>query len=310
MLFDQIEEELIDRVLPVLHRGEPMDLVDDESVDPAVPWQKTLQDRASDIVTQAFAGDADAAALARMGELIARRRAIVRAWKAELPLVGVRLVPPRRLVPEGDYAAALRHRAPKATLDEWDDVHDELLRAESIATFERLRDRFAVSTERHEVQHRIDYARGLVPVPPRIAERLGLEDTLAAKPGSYVARCRDEASAYLAQIAEDTGSPALTLLLLSRFLFDRREWGTAYACASLAVFDMLSPAMGVPAADAPLVRGGAVLREELARRVLAMTAAPAEEIRHAARETWEEAYGGPLATVKVREVARYPEWRH
>ncbi len=310
VLFDQIEEELIDRVLPSLHRGEPMDLVDAESADAAIPWQRDLQARASDIVAESFAGDADAAALARMGDLIARRRAIVRKWKAELPLVGVSLVPPRRLVPEVDYAAELRHRAPKATLDEWDDVHDELLRPASIATFERLRDRFARSTERHEVQHRIDYARGLVPVPARIAERLGLDDTLAAPPGSYAARCRDETSAYLAQVAEEEGSPALTLLLLSRFLFDRHEWGTAYSCASLAVFDMLSPALGVPGAEGPLVRGGGVLREELARRVIDITGRRAEDIRDAARKTWEEAYAATLPKVTVREVVRHAAWRH
>jgi hypothetical protein len=310
VLFDQVEEELIDRVLPVLHRDEPMDLVDDESADAAVPWQRDLQARASDIVAQAFAGDADATALVRMGDLIARRRAIVRKWKADLPLVGVRLVPPKRLVPEADYAEELRYRAPKATLDDWDDVHDELLRPATIATFERLRDRFARSLERHEVQHRLDYARGLVPVPARIAERLGLEDTLAAPPGSYAARCRDETSAFLAQIAEEEGSPALALLLLSRYLFNRHEWGTAYSCASVAVFDMLSTTLAMPGAEARLVRGGSVVRDELARRVLDITGRGADEIRAAARKTWEEAYGGTLARVTVRDVAKHTAWRH
>jgi hypothetical protein len=213
-------------------------------------------------------------------------------------------------VPESDYAAELRYRAPRATLDEWDAIHDELLRPASIATFERLRDRFARSTERHEVQHRIDYTRGLVPVPARIAERLGLEDTLAAPPGSYAARCRDETSAFLAQVAEEEGSPALTLLLLSRFLFDRHEWGTAYSCASVAVFDMLSSALALPGAEGPLVGGGGVLREELARRVIDITGRRAEDIRGAARKTWEEAYGATLARVTVRDVKRHTPWRH
>jgi hypothetical protein len=310
VLFDQIEEELIDRVLPVLHRGEPMDLVDEETADAAVPWQRDLQARASDIVAQAFASDADATALAHMGDLIARRRAIVRKWKADLPLVGVRLVPPKRLVPEADYAGELRYRAPKATLDDWDDVHDELLGPASLATFERLRDRFARSTERHEVQHRLDYARGLVPVPARIAERLGLEDTLAAPPGSYAARCRDETSAFLAQIAEEEGSPALTLLLLSRYLFNRHEWGTAYSCASVAAYDMLSTTLAVPGAESRLVRGGSVVREELARRVLDITGRGADELRAAARKTWEEAYGATLERVTVRDVAKHTAWRH
>jgi hypothetical protein len=73
---------------------------------------------------------------------------------------------------------------------------------------------------------------------------------------------------------------------------------------------MLSPALGVPGAEGPLVRGGGVLREELARRVIDITGRRAEDIRGAARKTWEEAYGATLPKVTAREVVRHAAWRH
>jgi hypothetical protein len=310
VLLDQIETELIERVLPALRAGETVGLVDEASLAPDVAWQKDLEARAGEVVRAYFAGDADAAALTHMGELIARRRAVVKKWQNDLPLVGLRLRPPRRLVPAADYADELRLKATKESLDEWDAIHEELLSRSNLALFERLRDRFARSTERHEVQHRVDYARGLVPVPARIVERLGLESALDPAPGSYAARCRDETSAYLAQMAEPTDSPTLTLMLLSHFLFDKDEWGTAYSCASLTIFELLSTALALPDADAPLVRYGSVQREALTRRFLAMTDHSTADLRDAARRAWEGAYASPLAHVTTRETVRNKSWRH
>jgi hypothetical protein len=310
VLFDQIETELIELVLPALHPGETVGLLDEKTIDPAAGWQRELEGRAAEIVRGTFAGDADAPLLARLGELIGRRRAIVRKWKAELPLVGFNLVPPKRLVPEADYAGELRHRAPKATLDEWDDIHDELLRPTNVALFERLRDRFARTTERHEVQHRIDYARGLVPVPASIVTRLGLDNPLDALPGSFAAHCRDETSAYLAQMADPVDSPSLTLMILSKFLFDRDQWGTAYSCAAVTIFELLSTALALPDAEERLVRNGAVVREALERRLVEITARSQQELHDAARRAWEGAYGGELAKIAVHEVAHNRAWRH
>jgi hypothetical protein len=310
VLLDQSETELIERVLPALRVGESVGLVDEASLAPDLAWQKDLETRAGEVVRAYFAGDADAARLTHIGELIARRRAIVKKWKNDLPLVGVELNPPRRLIPDADYSGELRLKATKASLEEWDDIHDDLLSSANVALFEKLRDRFARSTERHEVQHRIDYGRGLVPVPARIAERLGLDNALDPAPGSYAARCRDETSAYLAQMAEPTDSPTLTLMLLSHFLFDRREWGTAYSCASVTIFELVSTALRLPEADVPLVRYGSVQREALARRFIAMTDHPAGELRDAAKRAWEQAYASPLAKVTTREAARHTAWRH
>jgi hypothetical protein len=310
VLFDQIETELIERVLPALSKGESVGLIDEDSLASDVTWQKDLEARAGEVVRTYFAADADAAALAHIGDLIARRRALVKKWKNDLPLVGVRLHPPRRLVPDADYAGELRLKATKASLEEWDEIHDDLLTSSNIALFERLRDRFARSTERHEVQHRVDYGRGLVAVPARIAERLGLENPLAAAPGSYAARCRDETSAYLAQMAEPTDSPPLTLMLLSHFLFDKGEWGTAYSCAALTIFELVSTVLAAPDADLPLVRYGSVQRETLTKRFIALTDQSVDALREGARRAWEEAYGAPLAHVTTREAARNAPWRH
>jgi hypothetical protein len=310
VLLDRIEEELIELILPTLKEGEPLALLDAKSADPGAPWQATLGARAGEVVRAYFATDADAAALRRIGELLAKRRAVVETWKRELPLVGLRLRPPTRLVPESDYAGELRHRVGRASLDDWDDLHEELLRPANIETFERLRDRLARSTERHEVQHRLDYTRGLVAAPALLAERLGLESRIDLLPGTYPARCRDETSAYLAQMADASDSPTLTLVMLARFLFDRGHWGSPYSCAAQMVFELLGRELAVPGAEEPLVTGGSVRRDALAGRFGMLLDHPPAELREASGSAWAGAFGAPLPPVTSRETARNARWRH
>jgi hypothetical protein len=311
VLLDQVETELIQLVLPALSPAEGVELAGDEGdPDPGADWPAVVESRAGDLLRDYFAGAEDRATLERIGALLVRRRAIVRKWKRELPLVGLDLRAPARLVPEADYASELRHRVPSASLDEWDRIHDELLAPGTVAAFERLRDRFAFSTERHEVQHRLDYARGLVPVPTHIADRLGVQNPLDVPAASYAGRCRDETSAYLAQMADPGDSPVLSLVLLARFLFDEAHWGSPYACAAQMVYELVGAELGVERADVPFVRRGEVVRPELAKRFVAIFARPPAELRDAARAAWERAYGEPLPAAFARDVATHARWRH
>ena len=47
-------------------------------------------------------------------------------------------------------------------------VRGRVRRIALAALDERFRDRYVASVQRHEVQHRLDFDRGLVPVPPSI----------------------------------------------------------------------------------------------------------------------------------------------
>ena len=111
-------------------------------------------------------------------------------------------------------------------------------------------------------------------------------------------------------MADPTDSPALTLVLLSKFLFDRQQWGTAYSCASVTIFELLSTTMKLPDAEERLVRGGAVVREALERRFLEITSRTEAELHEAAHLAWEGAYGGALAKVQTRDVIRNRAWSH
>jgi hypothetical protein len=99
-------------------------------------------------------------------------------------------------------------------------------------------------------------------------------------------------------------------MLLSQFLFDKRQWGTPYSCAALTIFQLLSAALSLPDADAPLVRYGGVMRDVFTSRFLTLTDRPGAELRDAARRAWERAYASTLPHAVLREVTHSTPWRH
>lgn len=310
VLLDQVERELVDVVLPALAPGEGLDLLDRESRDAASAWQRELSARAGDVVRASFRGAEDEARLARLGELLTQRRKLVARWTSGLQAQGLSLREPTRLVPDAAYEEDLSHRVPRKSLEEWAALHKELLGAGNLATFERLRDRFASATERHEVQHRLDYARGLFPVPRPLAARLGIVNPLDVEPTSLAARARDEASAYLAQMAEAELPAALTLVTVSRFLFDRALWGDPYSYAALAVLDAMADEATTQTGESELLQGGGVRRERVAERVLALTDLPDAQLRDVGRRAYQRLFGDAMAAVTTRDVAQNRTFRH
>lgn len=310
VLLDQVERELVDVVLPALAPGEGLELLDRESRDPASPWQRELAARAGEVVRASFRGAEDEARLARLGELLVQRRRLVARWTADLRALGLTLREPSRLVPDAAYEEELSHRVPRASLEAWATLHKELLGEGNVATFERLRDRFASATERHEVQHRLDYARGLFPVPRPLASRLGIANPLDVDPTSLAARARDEASAYLAQMAAAELPAALTLVTVARFLLDKALWGDPYGYAALAVLDALADEATTRAREEEVVEAGAVRRERVAERVLALTDLPDAQLRDVARRAYVRLFGDAVSAVTTREIARNRTFRH
>lgn len=312
VLLDQVESDLVRYVLPALPDGSPMSLID-EATELEVEarggdWAPGVNARAGELVRGYFAQTDQGRdrAVRRVGELLARRRALIASWRKDLAGLGHVLRVPERLVPEADYAEELSLRVPRAQLGEWDSLHAELLQSDNLAAFRRLRDFYVASVERHEVQHRIDFARGLVPIPELLCRQLGVEDPLDAPEGTLRARAREELSAYLASIVSSTHSPVLELVLLSRHVFVGR--GGTYWHAALAAFRGIGGELGLDV-DA-LIGRGVIRPERFAKLWTELLLKPPAELRAAAERFYAKAYGGPLAAVEVVGRVEHRQWRH
>ena len=116
-------------------------------------------------------------------------------------------------------------------------------------------------------------------------------------------------SAHLAELTRVTPDSALDILLLSRFLMDRTQWGTPYHVAALVIFTELANELGLNAGG-PLVVRGRVRRERVATLTLEITSKPPNEVAAAAKKIWERLYGEPLLDVETRLIVQRPVWRH
>jgi hypothetical protein len=322
VLFDQIEETLIAEFLPALAEGETLDLLDDKSRNAKEPWQRDAEERSARITRETFAAGTEAkelAALKELGTLLAKRRQILKRWQTDLGQQSLTLRPPKRLLPERDYAQDLWVRVSRDSRHEWDAVHDTLRETKTLKTFEGLRDRFAEGTARHEVQHRLD-AQKAPPCPTsgacatlRVPETVrkfagGIPGEYA--PGGLGARVSDETSAYLAEMADAPISPKLTLVSLSHFLFNREAWGDTYCYAALAILEALSDAKALGDPESPMVYGGQVQRRHVASLLAILYALPDEALRSSAKAAWEKLFERTLPHVTYREEHQNEKWRH
>jgi hypothetical protein len=311
VLLDQIETELVTYVLPALPEGEGVVLVDVESLDGDAKWQAELAKRCGEVVRAYIASGSgvDSAAITRLGVLLARRRTLVEKWRTSIAGLGLTLRVPKRLIPEADYSAELDVRVPRGDLYEWNDIHEELLSSRMEKAFVSVRDRYARDVERHEVQHRLDFARDLIPVPDALAKQLDIRNTLDAPSNSVPGRARDELSAYLAAMGSTDDSPMLTLVLLGRFVFDESWLRDPYAYAAFVAIDEMAREVGV-ADSGPLVAPGRIRREAMSQRFLALLSKSPKEIHDAACRVWERLYGLPLPHVTEGRVIANEPWRH
>lgn len=322
VLYDQIEEELIVRVLPGLAEGEKVELVDDDSRDSNKAWQSDIESRSARMVRESFAAAADRAELVELGTLLARRRAILRKWKVELATQNATLNEPRRLVPEADYLTELRLRVPTESRHEWESIHDRLTSRRVLATFEALRDRFAEDVARHEAQHRFDGQRtascetdkpcdSLV-IPDAVRRRVGPEAGVKVPLGSMPSRVRSETSAYLAEMTRPGGMPKMTLLGLLPTVLDRRAWGDVYCNTTLVLLDVLAEELKLGTGDEsmPLVVRGAVQRGAVSSLVVLLFDKPDAELAAAAGRAWARLFGAPLPSVTMTRKYQEKRWRH
>ena len=307
VLLDQVETDLVRWVLPALPEGEAMELVDSETALRPEPWVTDVERRAAGVLRRHYAPLLADPAVARVGRLLARRRALVKKWTASLSGQGLSFNVPERLVPEGDYSKELAIRITRENLREWDEIHEDLLSRETLEGFAKIRDRYTLSIERHEAQHRFDFSRGFVPLPELVMRMVGAENPLDAPEGGYKASVRNEFSAYLAQLGTGPDSPLRDLVLMTRLALSRDTLGTAHAHAAVSCLLAIGSELGI--APEPYLERG-MRRRDVADLFLALVSHPPEKIRAGALAAYQKSFGVPLPVVTSRTVRDNVVWRH
>ena len=308
VLIDQVESDLVRSVLPALAPGEPAQLVDDETREQGPPWVLALERVAGAAVRKHFAALSADPHVVEVGTLLARRRALVRRWRKTIADGGILLHVPERLIPEADYSSDLHLRVPNSDLYDWDDLHRDLLSRQNYAAFLRLREPYVLGIERHEVEHRLDFARGFRPVPALLCTILGLDNPLDAPVGSAQERVSAEFSAYLAQLAEAPDSPVLELIVLSTNLLDGRSGGGVYWYAALGELEAVASELGLDPEQ--IVGRGRVDRERVATLLTQLIGHDPNALRAAAAHAYEHAFGEPVPHAVKQATRQNAAWRH
>jgi hypothetical protein len=328
VLLDQVDEQLVSYLLPGLAPGERVALFgdapdrsngasdlrealrDDQGGDPASApgpdgaeaterLRAAVEARAGELARQDYGAlkGQDPASAAEMGRLLARRRAVVDGMARELAARQIALQRPVKLRLDPSFTEELRGLAPASALDELRALDEALAAPAVLAAYATVRDALVDSVERHEVQHRLDYAReGGLPMPPALAAYVGPAGEGEA--ARFAAQARAELSAYLAELARDTRAARSDLTMIARFLFDPRLQGIAECYAALVIVDGLAAELDLPKRG-PLVRGGHVDRAVVAELYLALTAQPPDALRAAAARRWRALFLAELPTIRA-----------
>jgi hypothetical protein len=317
VLEERIETHLVDFVLPSLADDAGMPLFDD-GPGAEGPWVRELE-RAAGEDARALARSVSPDALA-LGALLARRKTLLDGFQERFPdLVITR---PRGFDFDPESYAAIADRVPRAQWRELESIASELRDDAPRRAYGALEDVFARSIERHEAQHRLDYAAGVMSrALPTLHERLGnpfpgRRSESPPPPGEAAPNVpqdtfppenvRDdrawariaETSAYLSELARAPEVAKVNLALFGRHLFLRRAWGTVESSSILVIYEGLARRLSIE--TPPLLVRRRVDREALARLHLALRARPNEELASAAKELWAELFAGPLPEL-VRE---------
>lgn len=308
VLLDLVERDLVTQILPAIPNGELMSLTDEDTELSREDWVARVQRAGADIIRKHYAALQDdvRTAAQRLGPLLARRRALLSEWNKAVRGDSTVLRLPRRLVPEADYTSELHLRVPSTELREWDSLHDELLDGERLADFERVRESYLRSVERHEVQHRIDYAAERLEIPELVAERLGGISRMGHETNSVPMGTTAELSAYLAQIADDP-APLLALVTMSRICLSKYTNRTTHGVAAFIALEAIAKELGI---DTDEAIGRSASREELAFLLERLGDTPSDRLRTAARRAFETLFGERLAHVQRASFERSESWRH
>ena len=307
VLLDQVDEQLCTYVLPGLGEAARIALFDpdDASVPPAT--RDAVEIRAGELTRSEYfsARGLDVRRAGLLGVLLTRRRALFESFEKRVAARGLVLVTPSKLRLDKDYEAALAGAVPRGELDDLRALDEELGETPLLETYARLRDVLVDSVERHEAQHRLDYAR-LTPLPmPRPLEAL-VGPAGEGESHRFAFQTRAELSAYLAELSRDERTTQVNLTMIARFLFKKQMQGMAECYSAVVLFEGLTDELGIPRTGG-LVINGNISRTRAAEIYLALTALPKETLRAAAGRLWAKLFEGPLPElVPAAEILRAP----
>lgn len=293
VLLTRVEDFMVDAVLPALGQGASMPLVEDDMRRSDGRWVSEVE--------RAMAEDARAEARAiagdeaePLGALFARRQALFRAWSERLAPDWVVRAPHSYEIDLRSYAG-VEPRVPRAEWTELRSIQRELDGDGARGAYRALEEALVQSIERHEVQHRLDYASGrLGAAPPELEELTGPLDR-NGRPNHLTRRALAELSAYTGEVARSRALTRTNLALFSRFVFNRHSWGTPECYAAIVLLEGVGRELGV---EAELVRNRTIHREALAELMLALRERSPEELRRAAASLWQALYGAPLPALE------------
>jgi hypothetical protein len=213
---------------------------------------------------------------------------------------------PRRLIPEADYTEELSLLVPRKGLRAWEDLHERLLTEQSIADFEKVREGALRSVERHEVQHRLDYAEERVEIPELLAQRLGGIERMGHATHSHPMSATTELSAYLSEMA-DNPAPLLAILTMSRLFLTKNTMRSSHSYAGIVALEESARMLGI---DTEQALGRRITRQELAALMVRVCEFSPDEIRSAARKAYASLFGHELQKVTRGKFIASTAWRH
>ncbi len=293
VILQQVDELLVEVLLPALARDGQVDLVgaDGRDGDPSA-WERELGARAGEIVREELGQTiSDQRKGEELGRLLSQRRQLYDRMSERLTREGIVIVRPKslRVSDPETLREHLRGRVSPDDLREFSTIERELAGRSYLELFGSLRNLLASSVARHEVQHCIDDARDY----RGIAEHMPLGDR-----APFALSAEREYSAYLAELARDRQTVKTNLMLLVRFLTMREEWGTAESYAALSIFRGLHRQLGLAGGD-ELVVAGRIDTRRVAALAIELSHRTGDELREAAGRLWEESYGRPLPEIQL-----------
>lgn len=205
---------------------------------------------------------------------------------------------PDQLTIEWKYRTEMEGLVTHRQMDELDEIQAELKRPAMQAAYARVHDHFAQSVERHEAQHRLDYAKLYkLPMPPALAEYVGdLPEGLAGQ-GTLASSALAEMSAYLSELARDPLTPKLNLTLLMRYLLDKRTWGMSESYAALVIVEGLADELGIAHED--FVVGRSINRDTIARVYEVMAKTDTAKLQSAAKVLWARSFAAEFPVLEI-----------
>ena len=284
LLLDQVDEYVVDHILPVLAPDAPYPWADEswQATDIGAALGRDAGHSARGELTAALAEDADDAAT--VGALLVRRRAIVARAKGQLTRSPL-------FLPEGAIEALGLGRGDRHALGE---IEAGLTDADAPRAAGLCRDIVTASVRRHEAQHGFDDDRDVpLPVPAPLAALLGPG---TGRPGDLIDSARTELSARLSEIANDPRTPKTSYLATASFALARPSWGHPESYAAVVITEGIARHLSAPAAS-PVIHDHEIHRARMATLVRAILAASPADVRAAARATYRDLFGVELTTI-------------